>query len=200
MAKEFQPQLRSLILLQIFMVRSVLDLMRRGEHVCFKDHKLLDQSVFSQIADIHDRHRDMPLDIDNMSYDVVGIESIEPVEMCDLNMSVMEVEGLMSQVSTSIPDDVVRSKASDLSTIDGDTSEFSSSLNIQVGASKLVVHIILLVRIRTMFVVYVMKDANVANVVNEQKHVLNNDHVACEKKVEEVNSFKGYWNTRWDLL
>nr|GEV28554.1 hypothetical protein [Tanacetum cinerariifolium] len=111
----------------------------------------------------------------------MGIGSIEPVEMGDLNMSVMEVEGLMSQVSTSIPNDVMRSKASDLSTIDGDTSEFSGSLNIQVGASKLV-------------------DANVANVVKEQKQVLNNDHVACEKKVVEVKSFKGYWNTRWDQL
>nr|GEX29771.1 hypothetical protein [Tanacetum cinerariifolium] len=57
MAKEFQPQLRSLMLLQILMVRTVLDFMRRGEH-----------SVFSRIADIHDRRRDMPLDIDNISY------------------------------------------------------------------------------------------------------------------------------------
>ncbi|GKD20523.1 hypothetical protein Tco_1222226 [Tanacetum coccineum] len=105
---------------------------------------------------------------------VVGIESIEPDEMGELNASAMEVEGLMSQVSTSIPADVVHSKASDLSTIDGDTSEFAGSLNIQVGASKLVVRVILLVRIskgkgnfRMMFAVYVRKDANVANVVEE---------------------------------
>ncbi|GJW79285.1 hypothetical protein Tco_0140967 [Tanacetum coccineum] len=131
---------------------------------------------------------------------VVGIESIEPAEMGELNASAMDVESLMSQVSTSIPADVVHSKASDLSTIDGDASEFAGSLNIQVGASKLVIHVILLIRIRTMFAVYVMTDANVANVVEEQKHVSNNDHVACEKKVEEVKGFKGYWNTRWDLL
>lgn len=31
---------------------------------------LLDQSVFYGMADIHDRHRDMRLDIDNMSYEV----------------------------------------------------------------------------------------------------------------------------------
>ena len=31
---------------------------------------ILDQSVFSGIADIHDRHRDMRLDVDNMSYEV----------------------------------------------------------------------------------------------------------------------------------
>lgn len=31
---------------------------------------ILDPSVFSGIADIHDRHRDMRLDVDNMSYEV----------------------------------------------------------------------------------------------------------------------------------
>nr|GEZ64207.1 reverse transcriptase domain-containing protein [Tanacetum cinerariifolium] len=42
-----------------------------------------------------------------------------------------------------------------------------------------------------MFAVYVMKADNVAIVVKEQKYVSNNDHVACEKKVEEVKNFKG---------
>ncbi|GJV10363.1 hypothetical protein Tco_1351904 [Tanacetum coccineum] len=95
--------------------------------------------------------------------------------MGELNTSAMEVEGLMSQVSTSIPADDVRSKASDLSTINGDTSEFAGSLNIQVGANKLV-------------------DANVANVVT------NNDHVACEKKVEEVKGFKGLLSAANNVL
>ena len=36
----------------------------------WQDLMLLDQSVFFGIADIHDRHRDMRLDIDNMSYEV----------------------------------------------------------------------------------------------------------------------------------
>ncbi|GJS58930.1 hypothetical protein Tco_0653714 [Tanacetum coccineum] len=45
----------------------------------------------------------------------------------------MEVECLMSHVDTSIPADVVRSKANDLSIIDGDISEFAGSLNIQPG-------------------------------------------------------------------
>ena len=31
---------------------------------------ILDQSVFFGVADIHDRHRDMRLDVDNMSYEV----------------------------------------------------------------------------------------------------------------------------------
>lgn len=31
---------------------------------------MLDQSVFFGAADIYDRHRDMRLDVDNMSYEV----------------------------------------------------------------------------------------------------------------------------------
>lgn len=37
--------------------------------VC-QDVMILDQSVFFGMADIHDRHRDMRLDVDNMSYEV----------------------------------------------------------------------------------------------------------------------------------
>ncbi|KAL4559556.1 hypothetical protein LXL04_031698 [Taraxacum kok-saghyz] len=50
-------------------IRNVLDLMRRGEPLRFEDLMILDQSVFYGIADMHDRHRDMRLDIDNMSYE-----------------------------------------------------------------------------------------------------------------------------------
>lgn len=50
-------------------IRSVLDLIRRGEGLRFEDVMLLDQSVFYGMADVHDRHRDMRLDIDNMSYE-----------------------------------------------------------------------------------------------------------------------------------
>lgn len=35
-----------------------------------QDVMILDHSVFSGMADIHDRHRDMRLDVDNMSYEV----------------------------------------------------------------------------------------------------------------------------------
>jgi len=31
---------------------------------------ILDHSMFAGIADMHDRHRDMRLDVDNMSYEV----------------------------------------------------------------------------------------------------------------------------------
>lgn len=36
---------------------------------------ILDHSMFSGIADIHDRHRDMRLDVDNMSYEVKKLVS-----------------------------------------------------------------------------------------------------------------------------
>ncbi|XP_050204065.1 probable E3 ubiquitin-protein ligase RHG1A isoform X2 [Mercurialis annua] len=50
-------------------IRNVLDLMRRGESLRFEDVMILDQSVFFGVADVHDRHRDMRLDVDNMSYE-----------------------------------------------------------------------------------------------------------------------------------
>lgn len=44
---------------------------------------ILDPSVFAGVADIHDRHRDMRLDVDSMTYEVnlVGKRSklIHPV-------------------------------------------------------------------------------------------------------------------------
>ncbi|XP_042498217.1 probable E3 ubiquitin-protein ligase RHG1A [Macadamia integrifolia] len=50
-------------------IRNVLDLMRRGESLRFEDVLILDQSVFYGGADLQDRHRDMRLDVDNMSYE-----------------------------------------------------------------------------------------------------------------------------------
>ncbi|KAE8727978.1 RING/U-box superfamily protein, putative isoform 2 [Hibiscus syriacus] len=50
-------------------IRHVLDLMRRGENLRLEDFMILDQSVFFGVADIHDRHRDMRLDVDNMTYE-----------------------------------------------------------------------------------------------------------------------------------
>ncbi|KAJ7958178.1 E3 ubiquitin-protein ligase MBR2 [Quillaja saponaria] len=50
-------------------IRNVLGLMRRGESLRIEDVMILDHSVFSGMADIHDRHRDMRLDVDNMSYE-----------------------------------------------------------------------------------------------------------------------------------
>ncbi|KAK8572494.1 hypothetical protein V6N13_048090 [Hibiscus sabdariffa] len=50
-------------------IRNVLDRMRRGENLRFEDIMIFDQSVLLGVADIHDRHRDMRLDVDNMSYE-----------------------------------------------------------------------------------------------------------------------------------
>ncbi|KAK4722744.1 hypothetical protein R3W88_012977 [Solanum pinnatisectum] len=50
-------------------IRNVLDLMRRGESLRFEDVMILDQSGFFGMVDIQDRHRDMRLDVDNMSYE-----------------------------------------------------------------------------------------------------------------------------------
>ncbi|CAN1838700.1 Probable E3 ubiquitin-protein ligase RHG1A [Linum perenne] len=50
-------------------IRNVLDLMRRGEGLRLEDVMILDQSVLFGVADFHDRHRDMRLDVDNMSYE-----------------------------------------------------------------------------------------------------------------------------------
>ncbi|KAJ0087508.1 hypothetical protein Patl1_08915 [Pistacia atlantica] len=49
--------------------RNVLDLMRRGEGLRFEDVMIFDQSVIFGVADMHDRHRDMRLDVDNMTYE-----------------------------------------------------------------------------------------------------------------------------------
>ncbi|KAL3617914.1 hypothetical protein CASFOL_038235 [Castilleja foliolosa] len=50
-------------------IRHVLDLMRRGEGLRLEDAMVLDYSALFGMADIHDRHRDMRLDVDNMSYE-----------------------------------------------------------------------------------------------------------------------------------
>ncbi|PIN17932.1 Anaphase-promoting complex (APC), subunit 11 [Handroanthus impetiginosus] len=50
-------------------IRHVLDIMRRGEGLRLEDVMILDHSVLVGMADIHDRHRDMRLDVDNMSYE-----------------------------------------------------------------------------------------------------------------------------------
>ncbi|KAJ8561364.1 hypothetical protein K7X08_027554 [Anisodus acutangulus] len=50
-------------------IRNVLDLMHRGEGLSVEDVMILDQSVLFGMPDIHDRHRDMRLDVDNMTYE-----------------------------------------------------------------------------------------------------------------------------------
>ncbi|KAK9112721.1 hypothetical protein Scep_020240 [Stephania cephalantha] len=50
-------------------IRSVLDFIRSGGSVTFEDFALLNQSILLGVTDLHDRHRDMRLDVDNMSYE-----------------------------------------------------------------------------------------------------------------------------------
>lgn len=53
----------------IFEIRHVLDLMRRGEDLQPEDVHLFDRYPYFGGADLLDRHRDMRLDVDNMSYE-----------------------------------------------------------------------------------------------------------------------------------
>lgn len=50
-------------------MHNVLELIRRGEGLRIEDVMILDQSGILGLADTHDRHRDMRLDVDNMSYE-----------------------------------------------------------------------------------------------------------------------------------
>ncbi|KAK1555716.1 hypothetical protein Q3G72_030449 [Acer saccharum] len=83
-------------------IRNVLDLMRRGENLRFEDVMILDQSVFFGVADIHDRHRDMRLDVDNMSYEeLLALE--ERIGNVNTGLSEETVMNRLKQRKYSIP-------------------------------------------------------------------------------------------------
>ncbi|KAE8686762.1 cell wall protein AWA1-like isoform X3 [Hibiscus syriacus] len=50
-------------------IRQVLTAMRRGENLQIEDYTLFDPFIYHGMAETHDRHRDMRLDVDNMSYE-----------------------------------------------------------------------------------------------------------------------------------
>ncbi|KAK4770517.1 hypothetical protein SAY87_031049 [Trapa incisa] len=50
-------------------IRNFLEMMHRGHGLRVEDFMILDQSILLGVADAHDRHRDMRLDVDNMSYE-----------------------------------------------------------------------------------------------------------------------------------
>ncbi|KAK4401666.1 E3 ubiquitin-protein ligase MBR2 [Sesamum angolense] len=50
------------------LIRQVLNAMRRGVHLQAEDYMLIDPFI-NGFAELHDRHRDMRLDVDNMSYE-----------------------------------------------------------------------------------------------------------------------------------
>ncbi|GAV83797.1 zf-RING_2 domain-containing protein [Cephalotus follicularis] len=49
-------------------IRQVLNDMRRGENIRVEDYMLFDLFVYNR-PEVHDRHRDLRLDVDNMSYE-----------------------------------------------------------------------------------------------------------------------------------
>ncbi|KAL9417849.1 hypothetical protein AB3S75_040777 [Citrus x aurantiifolia] len=50
-------------------IRQVLNAMRRGENLRVEDYMLFEPFIYHGLAEMHDRHRDMRLDVDNMSYE-----------------------------------------------------------------------------------------------------------------------------------
>ncbi|KAK6916426.1 Zinc finger, RING-type [Dillenia turbinata] len=50
-------------------IRHILTSVRRGESIRMEDMILFDPSIYQGIVEVHDRHRDMRLDVDNMSYE-----------------------------------------------------------------------------------------------------------------------------------
>ncbi|KAI4321038.1 hypothetical protein MLD38_034461 [Melastoma candidum] len=50
-------------------LQNVMESMRRGQALRFEDIMLLHQSALLRVANLHDRHRDLRLDVDNMSYE-----------------------------------------------------------------------------------------------------------------------------------
>lgn len=50
-------------------IRQVLTAMRRGESLRAEDYMLFDPFIYHGMSELQDRHRDMRLDVDNMSYE-----------------------------------------------------------------------------------------------------------------------------------
>ncbi|KAL6218853.1 hypothetical protein ACLB2K_012060 [Fragaria x ananassa] len=53
----------------VYEIRQVLNAMRRGENLRVEDYMLFDPYIYHGMAEMHDRHRDMRLDVDNMTYE-----------------------------------------------------------------------------------------------------------------------------------
>ncbi|XP_024968856.1 E3 ubiquitin-protein ligase MBR2-like isoform X2 [Cynara cardunculus var. scolymus] len=82
-------------------IRNVLDLIRRGEGLRFEDVMILDQSVFYGMGD---RHRDMRLDIDNMSYEeLLALE--ERIGSVNTGLTEETISGCLKQKTyATVPD------------------------------------------------------------------------------------------------
>ncbi|KOM52056.1 hypothetical protein LR48_Vigan09g071500 [Vigna angularis] len=71
-------------------IREVLMAMRRGENLRAEDYTLFDTFLYHGMAEIHDRHREMRLDVDNMSYE-----------------ELLALEERIGDVSTGLSEDVI---------------------------------------------------------------------------------------------
>ncbi|XP_031380764.1 E3 ubiquitin-protein ligase MBR2 isoform X1 [Punica granatum] len=71
-------------------IRQVLNAMRRGENLRAEDYMLFEPLMFQGLAEMHDRHRDMRLDVDNMSYE-----------------ELLELEERIGDVSTGLKEETI---------------------------------------------------------------------------------------------
>ncbi|KAK3022547.1 hypothetical protein RJ639_047485 [Escallonia herrerae] len=71
-------------------IRQVLNAMRRGENLRAEDYILFDPFI-NGVAELHDRHRDMRLDVDNMSYE-----------------ELLALEERMGNVNTGLSEETIR--------------------------------------------------------------------------------------------
>ncbi|KAI4295665.1 hypothetical protein L6164_035684 [Bauhinia variegata] len=71
-------------------IRQVLNAMRRGENLRAEDYLLFDPFIYHGMAEMHDRHRDMRLDVDNMSYE-----------------ELLALEERIGDVSTGLSEDII---------------------------------------------------------------------------------------------
>ncbi|KAI3445969.1 hypothetical protein Pfo_002634 [Paulownia fortunei] len=77
------------------LIRQVLNAMRRGVHLQAEDYMLIDPFV-NGFAELHDRHRDMRLDVDNMSYEeLLALE--EQIGNVSTGLSEEQIKGSMKQ-------------------------------------------------------------------------------------------------------
>ncbi|KAH6825978.1 hypothetical protein C2S53_001415 [Perilla frutescens var. hirtella] len=77
------------------LIRQVLNAMRRGVHLQAEDYMLIDPFI-NGFAELHDRHREMRLDVDNMSYEeLLALE--EQIGNVSTGLSEEQIRGSMKQ-------------------------------------------------------------------------------------------------------
>ncbi|XP_042004941.1 E3 ubiquitin-protein ligase MBR2-like [Salvia splendens] len=77
------------------LIRQLLNAMRRGVHLQAEDYMLIDPFM-NEFAELHDRHRDMRLDVDDMSYEeLLALE--ERIGNVSTGLSEEQIRGSMKQ-------------------------------------------------------------------------------------------------------